>query len=190
MAEARSDREQQTRSNNEQSSQNLITQGSNQQVRRRSASDFATNPFELMRRITEQMFGPLVAPGVRGLTRAAEDVWAPSIEVFEKDGKLVVRADLPGMNKDDVRVEVRDDNIIIEGERKEEKKEDREGYFLTERIYGKFYRTIPLPEGINADSARATFHDGVLELTLDAPKNNSKSKTIPIEESRQSTSNR
>jgi HSP20 family protein len=189
MAEARIDREQQTQSTREGSSssqnQKLIPQTRDQQVRRRSSVDYS-NPFDLMNRITEQLFGPLMPPSLRSLARSAEDLWAPPIEVLERDGKLVVRTDLPGMNKDDVRVEVRDNNLIIEGERKQERKEDREGYFLTEKVYGKFYRAIPLPEGVNPDNAKATFKNGVLELTMDAPKKQSNGKNIPIEESKES----
>src|SRR3982074_3256679 len=128
MAEARIDREQQTQSTREGSSssqnQKLISPTRDQQVRRRSSVDYS-NPFDLMNRITEQLFGPLMPPSLRSLARSAEDVWTPPIEVSERDGKLVVRTDLPGMNKDDVRVEVRDNNLIIEGERKQERKEDR-----------------------------------------------------------------
>jgi HSP20 family protein len=109
----------------------------------------------------------------------------PQIEINERDGKLIVTADLPGMKKDDVRVEVVDNNLIIEGERRQERKEDREGYFVTERTYGKFYRAIPLPEGVNPENAKATFHDGVLELTLDTPKKKTSARAIPIEESRE-----
>jgi HSP20 family protein len=128
------------------------------------------------------MFGPVMAPAGRGVARSIEE-WTPMIEIFERDGKLHVTADLPGMSRDDVRIEVRDNNLVIEGERKQEKKEDREGYFLTERSYGKFYRVIPLPDDVNPDSARATFRDGVLELTMDLPRNHpSHSRTIPIEE--------
>jgi HSP20 family protein len=156
--------------------------------RRRTGMDYGTTPFDLMRRLTEQMFGPLVSPGLRGLVNSASDSWAPQIEVFERDNKLVVRADLPGMSKDDVRVEVRDDTLIIEGERKEEKKEDREGWFVTERSYGKFYRAIPLPEGVQPENAHATFRDGVLELTIDVPKRGSRARAIPIEESRETKS--
>jgi HSP20 family protein len=190
MAEARSDREQQTQTTKEgqsqSQSQKLISPAQRGEVRRRSGSDYATNPFELMRRITEQMLGPLVPSSVRGLGRIAEETWAPQIEVFERDGKLVVRADLPGMSKDDVKVEVRDNTLIIQGERNEERKEDREGYFITERSYGSFYRAIPLPEGANPDKARATFQNGVLEMTVDLPTNQSQGKSIPIEESRES----
>jgi HSP20 family protein len=143
--------------------------------------DYASNPFELMRRITEQVFGPLVPTTLR---RVSEDIWTPQIEVFERDGKLIVRADLPGMNKDDVRVELRDDTLILEGERKEERKEDREGLFVTERTYGRFFRAIPLPEGVDPDKVRATFNDGVLELSMDMPNQEQRGRSIPIEESR------
>jgi HSP20 family protein len=184
MAEPRADREQpiETKQNQQTSSNRQVTstrdQGS-QQLRRRSGID---TPFDLMRRLTEQMFG------VGGLTRAAE-VWTPNVEVYERDGKLHVTADLPGMSKDNVRVELRDNNLILEGERKEEKKEDREGYFVTERTYGKFYRVIPLPDDVDPDSARASFRDGVLDLTVDLPRNHqAHSKNIPIEEARGQTS--
>lgn len=178
MAEPRTDREQSIETKQSSSSRQMTTtrdQGSQQQLRRRSAVD---SPFDLMRRLTEQMFG------VSGLPRAAE-VWSPSIEVFERDGKLKVTADLPGMSRDDVHVELRDNNLVLEGERKEEKKEDREGYFVTERTYGRFYRVIPLPDDVDAASARATFRDGVLELTFDLPRNHrSHSRSIPIEDGR------
>lgn len=177
MAEARTDREQQAQTKREVSTQQKMLPAT------RSAFDYPANPFDIMRRLTEQMFGPL-AP--RSFTR--EEIWAPQIEVTERDGKLVVTADLPGMKKDDVRVEVLDNNLIIEGERRQERKEDREGYFVTERSYGKFYRAIPLPEGVNPENAKATFRDGVLELTLDAPKKKSSARTIPIEESREKSS--
>lgn len=177
MAEPRTDREQPIETKPPASNRQMTTtreQGS-QQLRRRSAVD---SPFDLMRRLTEQMFG------VGALPRAAE-VWSPHIEVFERDGKLNVTADLPGMSKDDVRVELRDNNLVLEGERKEEKREDREGYFVTERSYGSFYRVIPLPDEVDAGSARATFRNGVLELTFDLPRNHpSHSRSIPIEEGR------
>jgi HSP20 family protein len=187
MAEPRTDREQSTDTRQRQQQQapsgRQMTPARNEQTALRRRSNFeAANPFELMRRMTEQMFGGLMPPGVRSLARAAEE-WAPSIEVFEKDGKLHVTADLPGLSKDDVRVEVRDNNLVIEGERKQEKKEDREGYFLTERTYGKFLRVVPLPDDVDPDTAKASFRNGVLELTMDLPRNHpSHSKSIPIEE--------
>jgi HSP20 family protein len=97
-------------------------------------------------------------------------LWAPQIEMFERDGELVVRADLPGLTRDDVNVELNDGGITIEGERRTEKEDKREGYYHSERRYGKFYRRLPLPEGVNVEDATATFNNGVLEITMEAPK--------------------
>ena len=125
---------------------------------------FSGSPFTYMRRFAEEMdqlfehFGlqtGLRMPGffTRGhelLRREAGFVpgeWSPQIDVLEREGQLVVRADLPGMTKDEVKVEVTDDAVTIQGERKHEKKEEREGYYYSERSYGSFYRSIPLPEG-------------------------------------------
>lgn len=193
MPEPRSDREQQPRgqreapSRGEQSSVPARTQRSD--IRRRSLFDYNT-PLEVMRRFTDEMnnvFGGLLpfGRGFATLARTGEEIWSPQIEVLERNGKLVVRADLPGMKKEDVRVELRDNALIIEGERREERKEDREGYFLTERNYGSFYRAIPLPEGTSGENVHASFHDGVLEVTMDAPKTREpRGRTIEIEEAK------
>ena len=69
-----------------------------------------------------------------------------------------------------MHVEINDDVLTLSGERKQESKEEREGYFRSERSYGKFTRTIPLPEGISADTAKASFNNGVLEIEMNAPK--------------------
>lgn len=182
MAEPRTDREQPVETKPSASNRQMTTtrdqraQQGSAQLRRRSAVD---HPFDLLRRFTEQTFGVSMLP------RAAE-VWSPNVEVSERDGKLIVTADLPGMSRDDVRVELRDNNLVLEGERREEKKEDREGYFVTERTYGSFYRVIPLPDDVDAGSARATFRNGVLELTFDLPRDHrSHSRSIPIEEGRE-----
>jgi HSP20 family protein len=95
--------------------------------------------------------------------------WSPRVDVIQREGQVVIRADLPGMSKDDVKVEVGDDVITIEGERKHEKKEEKEGYFYSECSYGSFYRAIPLPEGAEVAKAAAEFHNGVLEVTVPAP---------------------
>jgi len=95
--------------------------------------------------------------------------WSPQIEVRQRGNELLIRADLPGMKKEDVNVEIRDDAVILQGERKEEHEEEREGWYRSERSYGSFYRAIPLPEGTIADSAKGSFKNGVLEITLQAP---------------------
>ena len=80
-----------------------------------------------------------------------------------------MRADLPGLKKEDVQVDVTENAITIHGERREEHQDEREGYFHSEREYGQFYRTIPLPEGVITDSAQASFKNGVLEISMQAP---------------------
>ena len=95
--------------------------------------------------------------------------WSPQINVLRREGQFVVTADLPGLCKDDIKVEVTDDMLTIQGERKNEKKGEREGYCYSECSYGSFYRAIPLPEGAEAGQATAEFHKGVLEVTMPAP---------------------
>jgi HSP20 family protein len=115
---------------------------------------------------------------------AGPGLWVPQIEMFEQDGDLIVRADLPGLTKDDVNVEIDNDGITIEGERRSEQNENREGFYRTERNYGKFYRRLPLPDGVEAENANATFRDGVLEITMTAPKRTeSKPRKVQISES-------
>lgn len=95
--------------------------------------------------------------------------WMPDIETFHRDDQFIVRADLPGMKKEDVTVQLTDDALTIEGERRHEQVEQHEGFYHSERTYGRFYRTVPLPDGAIADSAQATFVNGVLEVTIQAP---------------------
>ncbi|HKE82306.1 MAG TPA: Hsp20/alpha crystallin family protein [Vicinamibacterales bacterium] len=95
----------------------------------------------------------------------------------------MVRADLPGLKKDDVNVELTDDAITIRGERREEKQEEREGFWRSEREYGQFHRSIPLPEGVIAESAEATFNNGVLEVSMQAaPEEANRGRKIEIKE--------
>lgn len=97
------------------------------------------------------------------------EAWTPEIEVFHRHNELVIRADLPGLSKEDVKVDVTEDGITIQGERKREHEEEREGVYRSERSYGSFSRTIPVPEGTITDQAKASFKNGVLEITMPAP---------------------
>jgi len=137
---------------------------------------FGISPFSVVKRFGEEMdrlFGDFgldrnwIPPA---LTGEGGRTWAPQVEIFERDGELVVRADLPGLKKEDVKVELTDDGLTIEGERRSEHEENGEGYYRSERNYGNFYRRLPLPEGANPDDATAKFHDGVLEVTMPARK--------------------
>ena len=133
-------------------------------------------PFGLMRRLSEdmdQLFTQLVAaPTGRAtgpLATAAVD-WMPALETFERDGKLVLQADLPGLSVDDVTIEVDDGVLTISGERREEREVDDNGTRRTERQYGRFVRSIGLPEGVRAEDVQASFRDGVLEITVPLPQ--------------------
>src|SRR5207245_1908644 len=109
-------------------------------------------------------------------------MWSPPVEVFEREGNLVVHAELPGLNKDDVKVEITDDGIVIQGERKHEHEENREGFYRSERSYGSFYRFIPLGEEVKAEEARANFNNGILEVTIPMPTAQQRRRQIPIGE--------
>jgi HSP20 family protein len=108
--------------------------------------------------------------------------WMPQIEMLQNNGQLVVRADLPGMTKDDVKVELTNDMLTISGERKQEKEEKREGFYRSERSYGSFYRQIPLPERVKTENAHAIFHNGVLEIAMPAPKMETHTRKLEIKE--------
>jgi HSP20 family protein len=118
----------------------------------------------------------------RTFVEPAETVWTPDVEMFRRDNTIVVRADVPGMTKDDVTIEVTDGQLVLRGERKQEKEEKKEGYYRAERTYGAFYRTLPLPEGVKLDEAKATIKDGVLEVTVPATKIEETKRTLAIEE--------
>jgi HSP20 family protein len=109
--------------------------------------------------------------------RGMRALWAPQIEISEREGQLVICADLPGLRKEDVKVDLTDDVLTIEGERQEQ----REGRGYSERTYGSFHRTIPLPEGVSAEGAQANFRDGVLEVRIPMPKREQPQKQRRLE---------
>jgi HSP20 family protein len=134
---------------------------------------FGARPFALMRRMQDEMDRLLGGFGTGGwLSSFGEGErmdWSPAIEAFQRGNEFVVRADVPGLKKEDLSVEVGDDALTIRGERTDDHEEEREGYFRSERSYGSFCRVIPLPEGAMADSAKANFKNGVLEVVMQAP---------------------
>ena len=138
----------------------------------------AATPFTFVRRFSEEMdrlfedfgLGRGVLTPMLEKAQLPRGLWSPQVEMFERDNQIVLRADLPGLTKDDVNVELANDGITIEGERKNEHEEEGEGFYRSERSYGKFYRRIPVPEGVNLENAQATFNNGVLEITMPAPK--------------------
>ena len=136
----------------------------------------ARDPFTLLRQMTSDFDRMFSDPG---LPRSA---WMPQIDVFEKHGRLVTKIDLPGMKKEDVKVEVSDGQLVISGERRMDAESAEDQFYRTEREYGSFYRAVPLPEGAKLEDVQATFADGVLEVSVPLPKAGAKPRTVEIKE--------
>jgi HSP20 family protein len=92
--------------------------------------------------------------------------WAPAIEVFEREDKFMVKAELPGMKEEDIDVSVVGDTLTIKGEKKAETEAKEENYYCCERSYGSFFRSIALPSTVDAKKIEASYEDGVLEVSL------------------------
>jgi HSP20 family protein len=160
---------------------------------------FAVNsPFSLMRRMMEDLdrmfeeFGsPRSAGGGASLQRTRDDLsrgglagvdWVPAIEAFERDGQFVVRAELPGLTKDDVRIQITDDGLLIEGERRQGMEAEEEGgIYRSERVYGRFSRYLNLPDRVDPDKAQARFDNGVLEITIAMTDQGARGRRIEIQ---------
>jgi HSP20 family protein len=135
-----------------------------------------------MRRFTDELDRAFEGLGIaRGAGGGEVEMWTPSVEVFERDNNLVVRAELPGLDKDDVKVELTDDGLIIEGDRRREHEERFEGGYRSEIAYGHFHRLIPLPEGANIDQAKAQMNNGVLEVAIPMAEARRPRRSIPVE---------
>jgi len=169
-----------------------------------SAPVRGNDPFALMRRMQDDMdqlfgafgfgrlglspvFGSLLSndlselPSRSGRGTTNDGLWSPQIETFRRGNQIVVRADLPGVNKEDVNVHVDNGVLTISGERSSHSENEGDGWYRTERSYGSFYRALPLPDGVEGDACEATFKDGVLEVTLPAPSEEKASgKRIPV----------
>jgi HSP20 family protein len=141
---------------------------------------FSMSPFAMMRRLSEEMDRAFASSF--GLGRWGNEMaWSPAVEVRERDGNMEIIAELPGMTKDDVKVECTDQGVIIEGEKRREEESKEGGFRRSERSYGHFYRLIPLPEGSQTDQAKADFKNGVLQIKVPLPKEQRKSsRQIPI----------
>ena len=137
-------------------------------------------PFSLFRRMTDE-FDRALQPFLSADEAGATIAWTPTVEISEQDGKYRILAELPGLSPDDVRVEVEDDALVLQGERQVEREVTEGGIRRSERQFGFFYRRIPLPEGANPEQAKAQFHDGILEITVPAPDRQTKRRQIQIE---------
>jgi HSP20 family protein len=147
------------------------------------------DPFELLRQMTSDL--DRVFDDWRGVrwpfggssTTPALEAWAPRIDVLERDNRLITRVDLPGMKKEEVTVHVTDGHLELSGERKQEKEEKADDFYRSERQYGRFYRAVPLPKGVKLEDVKATFADGVLEVSMPLPaKPDTAARKVEIEE--------
>ena len=124
------------------------------------------DPLSEVNRMFDDVFGGLTRrPGGRQ-TGAELAEWAPAVDVLQRDGDLVVRAELPGVSPEDVDITLQNRVLTISGQRREEQEEQRGGYYVRERRSGSFSRSMTLPEGVDEDSIRARYENGVLEVTI------------------------
>lgn len=147
-------------------------------VSRDLRSAWAASPFSLMQRLSsdlDELFGPL-----RFMADAPVD-WIPAIEAYQRDGKFVVQADLPGLQPDQVTVEIDDKILTLSGERSEEQEIDQGGARRTERRYGRFTRSIALPEGARTEEVQASFRNGVLEITVPLSQSSQQRRVVEIQ---------
>ena len=152
---------------------------------------FTLSPITLMRRFTEDIdraFGLSTGRSRSSdLDVSTEDfTWMPTIEVRQQGDNLVIHADLPELSEKDVRVEVTDDGLVIQGERRREQTVEDGGIIRSERVYGRFYRLIPLPDDAKVEDAKANFQNGVLEISVPVPQSERQNRQIPVGASSQS----
>lgn len=112
----------------------------------------------------------------RDLSDGAQRGWTPSVDLVRRDDALVLRADIPGIKPDEVKIEVEDDVLTVSGAHSEETERKEEQYMRRERRYGSFSRSMVLPRGVKADDIEASTENGVLEVTIPLPRAEQKQK--------------
>lgn len=117
--------------------------------------------------------------GFRGTGIDRGNGWVPSVDIGEEENSYLIRAEVPGMGKDDINVEVKENTLTISGERKDEKEEKGLKFHRRERVYGRFERSFYLPNNVDTGKIMANFKDGVLELTI-PKKEEAQAKKIQI----------
>lgn len=118
-----------------------------------------------MNRLFSSFFDTPTTGATNGVRR-----WVPAMDLVESGDHFVLRADLPGLAEEDVRIEVEDRVLTISGERKDAAEERKDGYYRVERAFGTFARSLTLPEGVDADAITAQFERGVLEIQIPKPE--------------------
>ena len=125
----------------------------------------------------DNLFDSFFAPFAHGSLK--DTAWSPAVDVYEDDDKFTLSAELPGMTEKDIRIDIENNTLTIQGERKQEKEVKKGRYHKVERTYGAFCRSFQLPSNVKADKIKARYKDGLLEVTL--PKvEESKPKRIEV----------
>jgi HSP20 family protein len=123
-------------------------------------------PFESLNRIHSR-FNELFNDGLdRSLAKSASTTWYPAVDILESKDAYVIRAELPGMKREDFNLEVKDGNLTLRGERKSEKTAQGVDYRHVERVNGKFVRSFSLPKTVKHDAIQASYRDGILEISV------------------------
>lgn len=152
----------------------------------KTESSGAVSPFEEMRRRFDEAFhrpfSLFSSPWWPKTMDVGLEEFQPSIDIFEEGDNVVVKADIPGMSKEDIEVNLTADTVTISGEKKKEEKVEKKNYYRFERSYGSFCRSFLLPKEVQTDKAKAKFKDGVLEIKIPVTEEAKKrEKKIPIE---------
>ena len=128
-----------------------------------------------LERFLREAFSPVSGEG-----EVSTRIWAPPVDIYENGDNLVLKAELPGINPDDVEIRVEDNTLYLKGERKFEKEVKEQNYHRVERSYGSFARSFSLPNSISAEKVKAEYKDGLLTLTM-PKREEAKPKTIKID---------
>lgn len=124
------------------------------------------DPVNNIRSDFERLFADFFPASVKRIWGYERDLTAPAVDVIEKEDKIVVRAELPGVSKDDIKIEIRENRLVLKGKHKTEQEESKEDFHRKEIEFGSFYRNIELPSDVEKASAEASMKDGILEVVL------------------------
>ncbi|MCP4747411.1 MAG: Hsp20/alpha crystallin family protein [Desulfobacteraceae bacterium] len=116
----------------------------------------------------DSIFNNFFAPDTEYASKTAE--WNPAVDIYENEDTYVIKAELPGMKKDEITIDVKERKLILKGERQSENEEKKEKYHYKERIYGKFQRIFILPQETNPETINAEYKDGVLKVQIPKPQ--------------------